>query len=181
MAHHLIPKRLLTRLAGIAATITWPWFKNTLFVLSADHTAISEDAFYANPVGQYAIPILFYNPNQKPQQITKVVQQIDMMPTILDILNYDKTYYAFGKSIFSCYNLPAVYYSSPNFKLINDSMIYIFNNYKITEAYKYKTDSNLTKPLQSQYLKEETDATNYFKALQQNYTNDVINNKTHYQ
>ena len=157
-----------------------PWFNNTIFVLSADHTAISEDEFYANQVGQYAIPIIFYIPNQKPQQITKVVQQTDIMPTILDLLNYDKTYYAFGKSIFSNHNLPAVYYSSPNYKLINDSMMFIFNDYKITEVYKYKTDSNLTKPLQGQYLKEETEASNYFKALQQNYNNDVINNKTHY-
>jgi phosphoglycerol transferase MdoB-like AlkP superfamily enzyme len=156
------------------------WYKNTLFVLSADHTAVSEDAFYNNSVGQYAIPILFYRPNQQPLVLTKTVQQIDIMPTILDILNYDKPYYAFGKSILSPKSNPVVYYNAPYYHLINDSMMYIFNGYKVIEAYKYRNDSLLSKPLQGLYLKEETIVTNYIKALTQSYNNDVIANKTYY-
>ncbi len=156
------------------------WYKNTLFVLSADHTAISNDAFYNNSVGQYAIPILFYRPNQQPIVLTKTVQQTDIMPTILDILNYDKPYYAFGKSILSPKSIPVVYYNAPYYHLINDSMIYIFNEYKVIEAYKYRNDSMLSKPLQGLYLKEETIVTNYIKALTQSYNNDIIANKTYY-
>lgn len=156
------------------------WFKNTLFVVSADHTAISEDQFYSNSVGQYAIPILFYIPSQKGMIYKKVAQQIDIMPSILDLLNYDKPYYAFGKSLWSNDRKPIVYYNSPYFHLINDSMMYVFNNYTITETYNYKQDSLLTKSLQGLYKKEETEATNYLKALTQNYNNDVLNNKTFY-
>jgi hypothetical protein len=156
------------------------WYKNTLFVLSADHTAISNDAFYNNSVGQYAIPILFYRPNQQPIVLTKTVQQTDIMPTILDILNYDKPYYAFGKSILSAKSNPVVYYNAPYYHLINDSMMYIFNEYKVIEAYKYRNDSMLSKPLQGLYLKEETIVTNYIKALTQSYNNDIIANKTYY-
>ncbi|MFO0322824.1 MAG: LTA synthase family protein [Bacteroidota bacterium] len=156
------------------------WFQNTLFVLSADHTAVSEDPFYGNSVGQYSIPIIFYKPGQKGEIINKNIQQIDIMPTILDFLNYDKTYFSFGKSVLAVGNLPIVYYNSPNYNLINDSMVYLFNHFKITEAYNFKADSNLSIPLQGKYLKKELDATNYFKALRQNYNNDVLNNKTFY-
>ena len=158
-----------------------PWYNNTLFVLSADHTAVSEDAFYANSIGQYAIPILFYFPGQKPEIINKTVQQIDIMPTILDILNYNKPYYAFGKSMASKVNTPVVYYNYPNFQIINDSMMYIISNYKLTEAYKYKTDSLMTKSLKNSYPKQEEITTKYIKALLQNYNNDVLDNKTFFE
>ena len=36
------------------------WFKNTLFVISPDHTAASEDNFYKHELGQFTIPILLY-------------------------------------------------------------------------------------------------------------------------
>jgi phosphoglycerol transferase MdoB-like AlkP superfamily enzyme len=156
------------------------WFQNTLFVISADHTAVSEDSFYGNSIGQYSIPIIFYRPGQKGEIINKNIQQIDIMPTILDLLNYDKTYFSFGKSVIADNNLPIVYYNSPNYNLINDSIVYLFNHFKITEAYNFKADSNLSHPLQRKNLKKEFDATNYIKALLQNYNNNVLNNKTFY-
>ncbi len=158
-----------------------PWFNNTLFVLSADHTAISEDAFYGNSIGQYSIPIIFYLPGQKPEIINKTVQQIDIMPTVLDILNYDKPYYAFGKSMTSKINSPVVYYNYPNFQIINDSMMYIISNYNLTEAYNYKTDSLMTKSLKNSYPKQEEFTLKYIKALLQNYNNDVLDNKTFFE
>lgn len=156
------------------------WFNNTLFVLSADHTAISNDAFYNNSVGQYAIPILFYKPNQKPDIIDKPMQQINIMPTILDILNYDKPYYAFGKSVYSKTTEPVVYYNGPYYHLINDSLTFIFNDFEVVEAYHYKRDSALSLSVKGKYKEEEIDNTNYLKAFIQSYNNNVITNNTHY-
>ena len=102
------------------------------------------------------------------------------MPTILDILNFDKPYYSFGKSKLSNSKEPIMFFNDPNFQLINDSMMYVFSNYKLKEAYHYKLDSHLTKPLQGKFAKEEIEATNYFKALIQHYNNDVLENKTYY-
>lgn len=156
------------------------WFNNTLFVLSADHTAISNDAFYNNAVGQYAIPILFYKANQEPSVINKPMQQIDIMPTVLDILNYDKPYYAFGKSMYSKKTDPIIYFNGPYYHLINDSLTYIFNDYQVVEAYHYKRDSTLSQSIKGKYKKEEIENTNYLKAFIQSYNNDVITNNTHY-
>jgi len=156
------------------------WFTNTLFVLTADHTAISNDAFYNNAVGQYAIPILFYQPNQEPTVIAKTMQQINIMPTILDILNYDKPYYAFGKSIYSNKTEPVVYFNGPFYHLINDSITYIFNDFEIIEAYHYKKDSLLSQSIKGKYKQEEIANTNYLKAYIQSYNNDLITNNTYY-
>src|SRR5690606_2105609 len=40
-----------------------PWFKNTLFVFTADHTGLPNSAFNELPVGNYQIPVIFYSPD----------------------------------------------------------------------------------------------------------------------
>lgn len=154
------------------------WFNNTLFVITADHTAESKDPFYSNVIGQYTIPIIFYQKNMTPKQETKTVQQIDIMPTILDILAYDKPYYSFGKSMLSDSEQPVIYYNSPSFYCVTDSVFYIINNYKIVEAYNYKKDS-----LAKNNILDKTktkDLEKFCRAYIQTYVNDVINNKTYY-
>ncbi|MBK7669695.1 MAG: LTA synthase family protein [Sphingobacteriaceae bacterium] len=101
------------------------WFNNTLFVITSDHTAISNDKYYSNPIGQYSIPIVFYKNNELIGTNGKTVQQIDILPTIMDYLNYDKPYYAFGESMFSARNKPIIYFTNPYYYLILDSTVYI--------------------------------------------------------
>lgn len=77
-----------------------PFFRNTLFVITADHTgpALSPEA--GSRTGNYAIPILFYAPGDEGLKgvSTKTGQQLDIMPTVLDYLNYDRPFFAFGRS-----------------------------------------------------------------------------------
>jgi phosphoglycerol transferase MdoB-like AlkP superfamily enzyme len=79
------------------------WFDRTLFVITADHvgagTFVPE---YQTKVGRYAIPILFFKPNGiKPEIVHNLVQQQDIMPSILDFLNYKYPFLSFGRSIFN--------------------------------------------------------------------------------
>ncbi len=155
-----------------------PWFKNTLFIITPDHTATSNDAFYGNIVGQHSIPILIYKSDIQPKINTKTVQNIDILPTVLDYLNYDKPYYSFGESMFSLTQQPVVFYSSPLFCCIKDSFCYILKDYNFIEKYNFKIDSNL----QYNILKNDTDKyiLHFCRAYIQNYNNDVIKNKTYY-
>lgn len=154
------------------------WFNNTLFVITADHTAESKDAFYSNLIGQYTVPMVFYYNGMTPKVKTKTVQQIDIMPTILDLIGYEKPYYSFGKSMHGESKQPVVFYASPNFYCVQDSIFYIMNNYNFVEAYNYQKDSLLTKNILN---KEKTSELEKFcKAYIQTYVNDVINNKTYY-
>lgn len=75
------------------------WFKDTLFVIVADHCASSagkEDL----PIQKYHIPLYIYAPDHiKPQKITTLSSQMDVAPTLLALLNFDYTSRFFGRNI----------------------------------------------------------------------------------
>jgi phosphoglycerol transferase MdoB-like AlkP superfamily enzyme len=158
-----------------------PWYNNTVFVLTSDHTSISEDVFYNNDVGHHQIPILFFCPSDSSLNglSTKLIQQIDIMPSVLDYIGYNKPFFAFGNSVFG--NQPSnysIHFNSGNYYLTNDSMYYVFNNLKLEQVFNYKKDSLLTRNLfdsNEKYRKQE----DYLKAYVQFYNKTIINNKTH--
>ena len=75
-----------------------PWFKNTVFVLTSDHTNKSDHAEYETDLGGFRVPIIIYEPdgNLQPGLQDKIAQQIDILPTILGLLGYEKPYFGFG-------------------------------------------------------------------------------------
>ncbi|MBC7371226.1 MAG: LTA synthase family protein, partial [Bdellovibrionaceae bacterium] len=69
-----------------------PWYEDTLFVITADHTSLNFRPGYDNELSRYRVPILFFHPNyQWPQGIDpdQVVQQIDILPSIMDFLGFE--------------------------------------------------------------------------------------------
>ncbi|MGE8243431.1 MAG: LTA synthase family protein, partial [Sphingobacterium sp.] len=78
-----------------------PWFNNTLFVICADHATVSYLPEYQTTAGGFQIPIIFYAPGDGlVGKADKLVQQIDIMPTVLNYLHYDEPYFAFGSDAF---------------------------------------------------------------------------------
>lgn len=75
-----------------------PWFKNTLFVLTSDHTNQSNHDEYKSDIGTFSAPIIIYDPSGeiKPGVSDAIAQQIDIMPTVLSYLGYAKPYLSFG-------------------------------------------------------------------------------------
>ena len=75
------------------------WFKDTVFVFVADHTAGGAGRT-ALPLKRYHIPLLVYSPAHiKPGQIEKIASQIDLGPTLLAMLNMRYVSNFFGKNI----------------------------------------------------------------------------------
>lgn len=73
------------------------WFKNTLFVICADHASQSYLPEYQTSASTFSIPIAFYYPGGDLKGSSdKLIQQIDILPTVLDYLNYPKSYFSFG-------------------------------------------------------------------------------------
>lgn len=82
-----------------------PWFQNTIFVLTSDHTNQSDHAEYQSDLGGFCSPIIIYDPSQPEGRIEdKVAQQIDILPTVLGMLGYPKPYFGFGIDVL---NTPA--------------------------------------------------------------------------
>ena len=79
-----------------------PWFDNTIFVLTSDHTNQSDHAEYQSDLGGFCSPIIIYDPSQPVGRMEeKIAQQIDIMPTILGMLGYSKPFMAFGIDVLS--------------------------------------------------------------------------------
>jgi len=81
---------------------TQDWYDNTLFIITADHTPASGDPIYLTSRGNMHIPLIFFHPTNSnlKGKVTKVAGQIDIMPSIFDLIGYDKPFYAFGNSLF---------------------------------------------------------------------------------
>ena len=123
-----------------------PWFKNTIFVFTADHCGVAHRDDYNTNMGRFLIPIFFYTPGgQLPVKCdsTRLMQQTDIMPTILGVLNYQKPYFAFGKDVldesdnyvnfvFNDRNGTSMYY-------LDDLMIEYDNN-TLIGIYEFKKD-----------------------------------------
>ena len=75
-----------------------PWYRNTLFVLTSDHTNMSDHAEYQTDLGGFCSPIILFDPSGElqPAMVDKVAQQIDILPTVMGLLGYPKPYVAFG-------------------------------------------------------------------------------------
>ena len=76
-----------------------PWFRNTLFVILADHPGQGLHPEYNGYDGWYHIPMIFFDPeSDRSLRSNKIVQQLDIMPTIIDYLGFDDPIVSFGQS-----------------------------------------------------------------------------------
>jgi phosphoglycerol transferase MdoB-like AlkP superfamily enzyme len=77
-----------------------PWFADTLFVIVADHCA-SAAGKTKLPVAGYHIPMLLYAPALlKPGRYTQLLSQIDIPPTLIDMLGLPGDEHFYGVSAF---------------------------------------------------------------------------------
>lgn len=110
-----------------------PWFKNTLFIITADHTQMSESEFYNMPLGRFMVPVLIYHPGidwdkserlSAPVDTERIVQQTDILPTVIDFVGAPipaKGLLRFGRSIFDQKNAgEAILHQNGNYWLVKD-------------------------------------------------------------
>lgn len=76
-----------------------PWFANTVFVIVSDHCASSAGKTEL-PVDKYRIPAMIYSPGFiQPQRYTNLMSQIDIMPTLFGLLNFNYQSKFFGQDV----------------------------------------------------------------------------------
>jgi hypothetical protein len=92
-----------------ATARTMPWFGNTLFVITADHTAdLLRNGETNGTAYDHWVPLLYYMPAAiPPEHEGRITQQIDILPTVLDMIGYQKPFVAFGSSVLRNERLPA--------------------------------------------------------------------------
>ena len=150
-----------------------PWYRNTVFVLVADHTNQNTHPYYKTDQGLYSIPIIFYTPDGSLETGMKqgvIAQQIDVLPTLMGILGYDKPYIAFGCDLL---HTPAAQtwafnYNNGVYQYFKGDFLLQFDGQKTKALYRFKTDpllkQNLAGKLPNQFQLE-----NELKSLIQQY------------
>jgi phosphoglycerol transferase MdoB-like AlkP superfamily enzyme len=155
------------------------WYQNTIFVLVADHDNLIYYNEYSKDQNYHTVPILFYYPNEKYKGVNKDwAQQIDIYPTILDMIGYDKPFRSWGRSLISNDNIKpfVMRYSSDNYQMMSGSYICIFDGVKAVGFYK-KED----KELKTNLIRTRNSEMNLLelrcKAFLQDYMQRIIDKK----
>ena len=150
-----------------------PWFQNTIFVITGDHTNHTERHEYATPLGPYCVPIIIFDPSATlPRGISDVVaQQTDIMPTLLGILGYPNPYLAYGIDLLATpiEESWAVHYNNGIYQFIRHNRLLLFDSERTIGYQSLIPD---TAP--------PTDSTadlNLLKAIIQSYMHRMINNQ----
>jgi phosphoglycerol transferase MdoB-like AlkP superfamily enzyme len=139
------------------------WYKNTLFVICADHTGPTSRPEKATMDLRYRIPIAFFDPSGtlKPEKPTVSFQQIDIYPTLLDLLNIKSNYYSIGSSFYS--KQPKVIAAFAQQNLIS------FGTPGTPEIWNESKKYSPKHPKHNEIL--------HLKAAYQRYCSDLLNNK----
>ena len=123
------------------------WYSNTLFVITADHTNHSNEERYKTSAGWFEVPIIFFAPDGAAPfapgiDSTTIAQQIDIMPTVLEYVGYDRPFIAFGKSLISATadNSYAVNYTNEVYQYYKGEYVLLFDGEKSIALYDIRND-----------------------------------------
>ena len=114
-----------------------PWFENTIFIITADHTNTIHYEEYLKPINRFAVPILIYSPKGTfVGKDTGLAQQIDIYPTIAELTGYEKPFRSWGRSLLDTEAKPFVLNADgPYFRYTSGNYICIFDGSKAVGFY----------------------------------------------
>ena len=149
-----------------------PWFNNTLFVLTADHTNLSEHPDYQSDYGNFRVPVIFFCPSDiLSGRRNAIAQQSDIYPSVLGYLGYDNPVIRFGQDLF---NTPdgetwAANLQNGLYSYYKGDYVLQFDGEHETGLYTYKQDPTLKQNLKGSQPATEQEMLKNLKALIQQY------------
>ena len=164
-----------------------PWFQNTIFVLTSDHTNQSDHAYYQTDLGGFCSPIIIYEPSDttrvKGEIQPKIAQQTDILPTVMGLTGCEEPFVAFGIDLLNTEpeDTWAVNYLNGTYQYVKHGHVLQFDGEKTRSVYAL-TDSLMTSPFpskggvgltqeQMQQMERE------LKAIIQQYMTRMVNDK----
>jgi phosphoglycerol transferase MdoB-like AlkP superfamily enzyme len=144
------------------------WYANTVFVIVADHCASSAGKTEL-PVDKYRIPAMIFSPGfVTPERYTNTMSQIDVMPTLFGLLNFDYQSKFYGQDVLKPDFKPrALIATYQDLGLIKDNVLTIISPKQQVKQFQLslKKDQKVEKDFQIYYdqiplTKERTDLVN---------------------
>jgi len=118
-----------------------PWFKNTVFVIVADHCASSAGKTQL-PLDKYRIPAFIYDPESRPEKCTKLMSQIDLMPTLFGLLHFNYKSRFFGQDVLQSDYKPRAFIATyQDLGLIKDNVLTILSPKQQVKQFSLKMNS----------------------------------------
>lgn len=154
------------------------WYKNTLFIITADHSAQTQEEDFKTLLGGFRIPIIFYHPELKiPYYNGGYMQQIDILPSAMNLIHYPNPIISFGQNVFNTKDMFYILNLNDEFILRIGDYLSRFNEgmdislYYLPNDPYAKKDISKNNPIIANKHELKT------KAIIQEYNTRMINNK----
>lgn len=159
-----------------AVAKTQPWYDNTIFVITNDHTNMRGFDEYLSDIGSFYGPIIIYDPSGEiaPGKRDAIAQQIDILPTMVNYLGYDKPYVAYGIDLFNtaASDTWAVNNINDIYQYVKYGYVLQFDGTKTTGV--YSIDDHLMKNNLVGIVKEQEQMETELKAILQSYMDRML-------
>ncbi|GAA5098920.1 sulfatase-like hydrolase/transferase [Chryseobacterium ginsengisoli] len=131
------------------------WYKNTVFVIISDHCASSAGKTEL-PMDKYRIPAMIFSEGFiEPQKFTKTMSQIDVMPTLFGLLNFNYQSKFLGQDVFTKEFQPKAYVATyQDLGFIKDNYLTIISPIRKVKQYTLAQHKNNLKPEFNIYFDE---------------------------
>lgn len=156
-----------------------PWYKNTVFVITADHSSYPNHSFYNNTNGEFSIPIFFFTPDSSlTGDRFDIIQQTDIFPTLIDYLGIHDSIVTFGNSVLhNTGDELVVNWVSGLYQAFCGDYLLQFDGNKRIAFYQFKEDPQLQHNVLGKFPEEEERILLKLKAYIQQYAYRVRENK----
>jgi len=159
------------------------WFKNTIFLFTADHSNKSYYPYYQKTINRFANPIMIYIPNSEFKgEVNSLASHMDIYPTIVDLIGYKKPFRSWGKSLVTPDDLNTIvvnYLGGGSYFIMNDSLISVHNGEKAIGFYDIQ-DKNFKNNLIHKRNKKMNDLERKGSIFLQDYFNRIIKGEMNY-
>ncbi len=159
-----------------------PWYSNTIFIITADHgNQIAYDE-YRKVLNRHATPILIYKPDGSLKGVdSSLSQQIDIYPTVLDLVGYDKPFMSWGRSLIGDKQVQpyVISFNGNRYLFQRGNYICAFDGSKTIGFYDIN-DKGLEKNLIGEKNREMAEIEIACKAFLQDYFERVMDKKLYY-
>lgn len=157
-----------------------PWFKNTVFVIVADHCAESAGRTEL-PVQNYHIPLFIYAPGGQiaPGRVDTRMSQIDLPPTLLSLMGWSYPSRFYGRDVLKTKGEPrALIGNYQRLGLYRDSEVNVLKPLRQSSQFRYDPASFALTPLTTEDEDMRIDTIAYYQTASYLYEHNAYRELT---
>ena len=153
------------------------WFKNTIFIFTADHGNQTFYPFYEKTINRFANPLMIYQTESTLIGVDeRLTSHMDIYPTVADLMGYQKPFRSWGMSLMNAPSDASFvmnFFGGGSYFIMDDEYICVHNGKKATGFY-LAEDKNLEKNLISKRNKSMDALEKKGSMFLQDYFNRII-------